>query len=72
MMIENIYGIRFKNREGVARLIASRIDNERQVLTICTSLSSWILLNRRSGDVVIPEDVLMRLLETAQWQKEHS
>jgi hypothetical protein len=67
MMIEQIYGLKIINRDEVAGLIASNVDNNRQVLTICSSLNSWILLNKKKGDVVIPQEVLSRLFETTRW-----
>jgi hypothetical protein len=72
MMIEQIYGLKIKNRDEIAGLIAANVDNERQVLTICSSLSSWILLNKKKGDVVIPREVLSRLFETTKWQRKHA
>ncbi|HLB70192.1 MAG: hypothetical protein OIN88_04950 [Candidatus Methanoperedens sp.] len=54
MMIEQVYALKITNRDEVARLIAERVDNDRQVLTICTSLNSWVLLNKKKGNVVIP------------------
>lgn len=64
MMIEQIYGLKIINRDEVAGLIASNVDNNRQVLTICSSLNSWVLLNKKKGDIVIPQDVISRLFET--------
>ena len=72
MMIEQIYGLKIINRDELAGLIAANVDNERQVLTICSSLSSWILLNKKKGDVVIPREVLSRLFETTEWQRKHA
>lgn len=72
MMIEQIYGLKIMNRDEVAGLIASNVVNNRQVLTICSSLNSWILLNKKKGDVVIPHEVLSRLFETTRWQGEHA
>ncbi len=72
MMIEKIYDLKIINRDEVAGLIASNVDNNRQVLTICSSLNSWILLNKKKGDVVIPQEVLSRLFETTRWQGEHA
>ncbi len=71
MMIEKIYALKFTNRDEVARLIASKVDNDRQVLTICSSLNSWVLLNKKQGNVNIPEDVLTKLFEATEWQKRH-
>ncbi len=72
MMIEQIYGLKIINRDEVAGLIAANVDNNRQVLTICSSLNSWILLNTKKGEVVIPRDVLLRLFETTKWQRKHA
>jgi len=72
MMIEQVYGIKLTNRDEVAKLIASNVDNDRQVLTICSSLNSWVLLNKKRGNVTIPQDVLFRLFETTEWQKKHA
>ncbi|MCZ7373079.1 MAG: hypothetical protein O8C60_05395 [Candidatus Methanoperedens sp.] len=72
MMIEQIYGLKIINRDELAGLIAANVDNERQVLTICSSLSSWILLNKKKADVVIPREVLSRLFETTEWQRKHA
>ena len=72
MMIEQIYDLKIINRDEVAGLIASKVDNNKQVLTICSSLNSWILLNKKKGDVVIPQEVLSRLFETTRWQGKHA
>jgi hypothetical protein len=72
MMIEKIYYLKIINRDEVAGLIASNVDNNRQVLTICSSLNSWILLNKKKGDVVIPQEVLSQLFETTRWQGKHA
>lgn len=72
MMIEHVYGLKIINREEVAELISANVDNSRQVLTICSSLNSWILLNKKKGEVKIPKDVLSRLFETTRWQKKNA
>lgn len=72
MMIEKIYDLKIINRDEVAGLIASNVDNNRQVLTICSSLNLWIILNKKKGDVVIPQQVLSRLFETTRWQGKHA
>ncbi len=66
MMIENICALKLTNLDEVARLIASKVDDESQILTICTSLSSWILMNGKSGDVVIPPEVISQLIDSAE------
>lgn len=65
-MIENICALKLTNRDEVARLIASKVQDESQILLICTSLSSWILLNGKSGDVIIPPEVISQLIDPAE------
>jgi hypothetical protein len=72
MMIEQIYDLKIINRDEVVDLIASKVNNNRQILTICSSLNSWILLNKKKGDIVIPHEVLSRLFETTRWQEKHA
>lgn len=72
MMIEQVYDLKITNRDEVAKLIAANVDNSRQVLSICSSLNSWILLNKKRGDVIIPPEVLSRLFEMTGWQKKHA
>jgi len=72
MMIEKIYDLNIINSDEVVGLIASNVDNNRQILTICSSLNSWILLNKKKGDIVIPKEVLSRLFETTRWQGKHA
>lgn len=40
MMVEQIYALKITNHDEAAKLIAENVDNEKQVLTICTSLNS--------------------------------
>jgi hypothetical protein len=65
MAIEQAYGIKIKNREEVARIIADKVDGQRQVLSICTSLNSWIALNNCQGEFDIPSKLLDSLLDGA-------
>lgn len=72
MMIEQVYALKITNRDEVARLIASKVDNDRQILSICTSLNYWVLLNKKKGNVVIPQEVISKLFETTEWQRKHA
>ncbi|MCX6670142.1 MAG: hypothetical protein NTV25_10135 [Methanothrix sp.] len=65
MAIEQAYGIKIKNREEVARIIADKVDDQRQVLSICTSLNSWVAVNGYQGEVAIPSKLLNSLLDGA-------
>lgn len=72
MMIEQVYSMKITNRDEIAKLIASKVDNGRQVLTICTTLNYWVLLNKKKGNVTIPQEVISKLFETTEWQKKHA
>jgi len=65
MAIELAYGITIKNRDDAARIIADRVEDPRQVLSICTSLNSWVAVNRCQGEVAIPSKLLNSLLDGA-------
>jgi len=65
-MIEDICALKLTNRDEIAGIIASKVHDESQILAICTSLSSWILLNGKSGNVVIPPDVISQLIDQAE------
>lgn len=72
MMIEQVYGLKITNREEVAKLIAGKVNHSRQVLTICSSLNSWVLLNKKRGEVIIPSSVLTRLFDMVDWQDKNA
>jgi hypothetical protein len=65
MAIELAYGIKIKNRDEAARIIADRVEDPRQVLSICTSLNSWVAVNKCQGEVAIPSKLLNSLLDGA-------
>jgi hypothetical protein len=62
-VMEQSYSIKILNKEDVARVIADEAIDKRQVLTICTSLNYWVAANKVKGDVVIPLDVVLMMLE---------
>jgi hypothetical protein len=65
MAIELAYGIKIKNRDEAARIIADKVEDQRLVLSICTSLNSWVAVNRCQGEVAIPNKLLNSLLDGA-------
>lgn len=65
-MIEDICSLKLTNRDEIAGIIASKVHDESQILAICASLSSWILMNGKSGDVVIPPEVISQLIDSAE------
>jgi len=71
MAIEQIYKIEIKNRDAVARLIGETAGDKRQVLTICTSLNSWVAMNLEEV-VVIPSEVLKPLFQAIDWQSRNA
>ncbi len=64
MVIEQSYSIDIQNKEEIACLIAEKVDDKRKVLMICTSINYWIAGNDLQGRVVIPRDLVLRLLKT--------
>jgi hypothetical protein len=69
--IEKAYSIKIQNREEIARLIAGRVKDNRQVLMVCTSLNSWIAGNNISGDLEVPSNVVLRFIEAVlqRWKE---
>lgn len=65
-MIEEICALKLMNRDEIAGIIASKVKDERKILSVCTSLSSWILMNGKSGDVVIPPEVISQIIDSAE------
>jgi hypothetical protein len=65
--IEQIYGIKIENRDRIAKLIGQKAGDKRQVLTICTSLNSWVAVNLQDA-VIIPQEVLEPLFKLTDWQ----
>jgi len=63
MVIEKTYDIKIANREEAAKMISLGIEDPRQVLLICSSLSSWVAMNGLRGEITIPPPMLERLLD---------
>lgn len=62
-VIEQVYSIKIQNKDEIIRLISDRIDNPKQVLMICTSLNTWIANSNKQGNIVIPQGVILSILE---------
>ena len=62
-VIEQSYSIKIQNKEDIARIIADKVSDKRQVLRVCTSLNYWVAANKIKGDVVIPLDVVLMIVE---------
>ena len=71
MAIEQIYKIEIKNRDDVARLIGETAGDKWQVLTICTSLNSWVAMNLEEV-IAIPSEVLKPLFQAIDWQSRNA
>ena len=61
--IEQSYSIKIQNKEDIARIIADKVSDKRQVLRVCASLNYWVATNNIKGNVVIPLDVVLMILE---------
>jgi mannose/fructose/N-acetylgalactosamine-specific phosphotransferase system component IIB len=57
-VIETMYEIRITNLEEVIEAIIERTLDEQKILTICTSLNSWVAMNVLGGEVEIPREVV--------------
>ena len=62
--IEMAYSIEIQNREDIAKLIATSVEDKMQVLIICTSINSWIASNNISDDAMIPLTVVSKFIES--------
>ena len=62
-VIEQSYSIKIQNKVDITRIIADKISDKRQVLRVCTSLNYWVATNKIKGNVVIPLDVVIMILE---------
>jgi hypothetical protein len=64
-VIENAYSIRIQNKEEIVSLLSKRLQDKRQILLVCTSISSWIAGSNIRGDTVVPINIVMHLIEAA-------
>ena len=62
-VIENMYEIRITNSEQVIEAITEKTLDEQRILTISTSLNSWVAMNPMdTGEVEIPMEVVNELI----------
>ena len=62
-VIENMYEIRITNSEQVIEAITEKTLDEQRILTISTSLNSWVAMNPLDmGEVKIPVEVVNELI----------
>ena len=64
-VIENAYSIRIQNKEEIVSLLSKRLQDKRQILLVCTSISSWIAGSNIRGDTVVPINIVLQLIEAA-------
>ncbi len=62
LMIEAQYPLRIRNKDYIIERILAKTTDRRLILTIAFSLNHWVAVNRISGDVIVPERVLDRIL----------
>lgn len=62
MAIEQVHGIKFLNRDEIARLIVRSMVDDNQVLMVCTAINLWAAGNRIKGEVRIPEDLVENVM----------
>ena len=62
-VIENMYEIRITNLEQVIEAITEKTLDEQRILTISTSLNSWVAMNPMdTREVEIPVEVVNELI----------
>jgi hypothetical protein len=59
--IETVYSITINNKEEVAKWIADSISDEKNALTIATSLNTWVMMSNTCGSITIPISVVKEL-----------
>ena len=60
--IEMDYSIRIKNKEDIARIIASGLKEKSEVYAVCTGINSWIACHDPSREVAVPEDLVSQFI----------
>lgn len=63
-MIETTHGIRFKNREAIARIFSPVVKNAMQTFSAGIFLNNWVSISGVRGEVTVPENVLQKILES--------
>ncbi len=59
--IEMAYS-RIKNKEDIARIIASGLKEKSEVYAVCTGINSWIACHDPSREVAVPEDLVSQFI----------
>jgi len=59
--IETVYNTTINNKEEVAKWIADSISDEKNALTIATSLNTWVMMNNTGGSITIPMGTVKEL-----------
>lgn len=70
--IECAHGLAITNRDEIASEIARRVSDERSVLIICTSLNTWVAMNRTGESIFIPGEVLEPLIQLAEIRERYA
>jgi hypothetical protein len=64
--IEIVHGIKFQNRDAIAKIIAKGVTDERQVLPVCTAINLWVAESNIKGETSIPEDLILDIIDAVQ------
>ncbi|MDD1700694.1 MAG: O-acetyl-ADP-ribose deacetylase [Methanoregula sp.] len=63
LMIETFHAIRIRNRTEIVKRIAPVVKNSTQALSAGILLNNWVAVSGVTGDVTIPESIILRILE---------
>ncbi len=61
--IEIVHGVKFQNRDAIAKIIAKGVTDDRQILLVCTAINLWVAGNNIKGETSIPEDLIRDTME---------
>ncbi|MCK5217849.1 MAG: hypothetical protein KAJ93_08670 [Methanosarcinales archaeon] len=60
-IIETVYSVIINNKEEVAKWIADSTSDEKNALTIATSLNTWVMMNSTGESITIPISTVQQL-----------
>ena len=67
MVIEQVYGLTFRNRDEIAGWIGEVVYNARQILVVTSSLNNWVALEKAEGPVTLERVTFDRIVRGIRW-----
>ncbi|MDD1719310.1 MAG: hypothetical protein LUQ25_04560 [Methanoregulaceae archaeon] len=66
-VIEQVWEVRFQNREDVCRWVAGIVHDEKQVLTVTSALNNWVAVSAITGQVEMKRVDFEQIARTLRW-----